>query len=415
MNTKNQELAKEHNAQAVYDLAKLHSVDFEIIQKAILRGTTYQDFKSEVLSIVSKRRATERARFSEFSLTDYIFSKADNKPLSSENKSILSEYGRGDDVVPLSAFRTLSKTPDSSGGFTIDDELQSELILPLSPSTPVQQMASQVESKTPFTIPVKTNASTADWEPESWGTPTESSITFAEKKIAPFYLRTLSSFSKPLLQQSSIDIENFVRRDLREAISLSIEKAIFSSDGSSGKAPIGLTNNSDIKIINHPDGIINYDHLLEAEEMLLNSNAAIKGENQNLENIEGGEYNQISLAWVAGNRAKRILRQTPHWAGNSTPLWEIGDYDNQYLRIKRDGTPTRPRVIDYKAVNSVYAPTQSLFFGNWGDLVISKFSNVALTIDPYTLSTRGIIRVSAHVSVNFYWRHTSSIIHLRVV
>ena len=186
-------------------------------------------------------------------------------------------------------------------------------------------MASKVQSNTPFIVPEKTNASQASWHPETGGMPTESQITFSEKKIEPFYLRTLSSFSKPLLQQSSIDIENFVRRDLRQAINLSIEKAIFDSDGDSGKAPIGLTNTSDITIIDHASGVISYDTLLQAEEILFSSNAVIKGETQNLMNIEGDEYNRITLAWVAGNRAKRILRKTPHWAGNSTPLWETGD------------------------------------------------------------------------------------------
>ncbi len=410
----NSELAREAKCKAIYDLGKAHGIDHFIIFKAIEKGTSYTDFQQRVLSVLDQRKQSERASFKEFSLTDFILSKANQKPLSKCNQSILEEYGRGDEIVPLSAFKTLSKTVASDGGYTVDDELQSDLILPLDPETPIQQMASKIQAKSPFIVPEKTNASEAEWAPEV-GAPTEASITFAEKKIAPFYLRTLSSFSKPLLQQSSIDIENFVRRDLRQAISLSIEKAIFDSDGSSGKAPIGLTQNSDIKIINHADGVISYDTLLEVESALLDSNAAMKGENQNLINIEGDEYNRITLAWVAGNRAKRILRGTPHWVGNSAPLWETGDYDNQYLRIKRDGTPNRPRVLDYKAVNSFYAPTQSVFFANWGDLVISKFSNVDLLVDPYTLSTRGIIRVSAHISVNWYWRHTSSCVHLRAV
>ena len=417
MNTQNQDfaLAKEVQAQAIYDLGKEHEINTDIIIKSIKDGVGYTDFKKTVLATIAKRKQAERASFKDFSLSDFILSKANQKPLSKKNQSILEAYGRGDDVVPLSAFRTLSKTPDYAGGYTIDDELQSELILPLDPETPVQQMASKVASKTPFTIPVKTNSSSADWQPESGGMPTESSITFAEKKISPFYLRTLSSFSKPLLQQSSLDIENFVRRDLRTGLSLSIEKAIFDSDGSSGKAPFGLTNSSHVRIITHPDGVISYSHLLEAEEALMESNAVIKGENQSLMNIEGDDYNRITLAWVVGNRARRILRKTPHWAGNSTPLWETGDYDNQYLRIKRDGTPNRPQILGYKAVHSSYSPTESIFLANWGDLVISKFSNVDLIVDPYTLSTRGIIRVSCHISVNWYWRHTSSCVHLKAV
>ena len=196
-----------------------------------------------------------------------------------------------------------------------------------------------------------------------------------------------------------------------------MESALINSDGDSGRSPVGLANNPNIQIINHPQNVISYDHILELEEKLLDGNVAVNGDelNADLMQIENDQYNKITLAFLVGNGARRIMKKTPHFLGSEIPIWESGDYENPYLKIKQSGTKRRPQVLGRKAIASNYAPSQSCFFGDFSQLVIAKFQDLEILVDPFTLSTRNLIRVSVHANLSWYLRHDQAIVHLRVV
>ncbi len=412
MNTNN-ELSRDATCKAIYDLGQEHGINRLEIIKSIERGESYTDFQKTVLATISKRIQSERASFSQFSLVEFILSKASQKPQSKSNEVVLAEYGKPEGVIPTSALRTLTTAVDADGGITVDSELQ-ELITPLDSGTPLQKLCSHVESQSNFTVPVKTTVSEASWESET-GIPNQAQITFSEKKISGFYMRALTHFSKTLLNQSSIDVENLIRADLRQAINLTVESALINSDGDSGRAPVGLVHNPNIQTITHPQNVINYDHILELEEKLLDGNVAVNGSelNADLMQIENDEYSKITLAFLVGNGARRIMKKTPQFAGSEIPLFESGNFSNDYLEIKRDGTKRRPQVLGRKAISSNYAPSQSVFFGDFSELVIAKFQDLEILVDPFTLSTRNLIRVSVHANLSWYLRHDQAIVHLR--
>ena len=199
MNTKNpnRELAREAECKAMCDLGKDHGIDHHIIIRAIEENWSYIDFQKKVLSTIAARTKSERASFKEFSLTDWILSKANNKPHTKANASILSEYGRGEEVVPLSAFRTLSKTPDSAGGFTIDGrtaiyKLIDNSLSPCGNTSSSKRLCSHVESQVdllPYQSKLTVIRSFRLGILRSWGIPNRKlQITFSEKKISGFYL-----------------------------------------------------------------------------------------------------------------------------------------------------------------------------------------------------------------------------------
>ena len=165
MNTNN-ELSRDATCKAIYDLGQEHGIDRLEIIKSIERGESYTDFQKTVLATISKRIQSERAAFKTFSLTDFILSKANQKPQSKSNEVVLAEYGKPEGVIPTSALRTLTTAVDVDGGFTVEDELQ-ELITPLDAGTPLQKLCSHVESQSNFTVPVKTTVSEASWESET--------------------------------------------------------------------------------------------------------------------------------------------------------------------------------------------------------------------------------------------------------
>ena len=77
-------------------------------------------------------------------------------------------------------------------------------------------------------IPKQTGAATAYWVAES-GAPTESQQTVGQVTMTPKTVGAYTDFSRRLILQSSLDVENMVRNDLAQVIALAIDKAALST------------------------------------------------------------------------------------------------------------------------------------------------------------------------------------------
>jgi hypothetical protein len=69
---------------------------------------------------------------------------------------------------------------------------------------------------------------------------------------------------------------------------------------------------------------------------------------------------------------------------------------------------TDDEVNGYRAVVSNQIASNDLWFGNFADLLIGYFSGLDLTVDPYTHSTSGTVRVVAMQDVDMAVRHPES-------
>jgi hypothetical protein len=62
----------------------------------------------------------------------------------------------------------------------------------------------------------------------------------------------------------------------------------------------------------------------------------------------------------------------------------------------------------YRSILSNQATAGNLYFGNFSDVLIGLFGGLDLTIDPYTHSKSGTIRVVALQSMDVAIRHAQS-------
>ena len=93
-------------------------------------------------------------------------------------------------------------------------------------------------------IPRQSGAATAYWVAES-GSPTESQQTVDQVSLVPRTVAAYTDFSRRLMIQSSIDVENMVRNDLASVIALKIVYAGLYGTGASNE-PLGLKNTTGI-------------------------------------------------------------------------------------------------------------------------------------------------------------------------
>ena len=66
------------------------------------------------------------------------------------------------------------------------------------------------------------------------------------------------------------------------------------------------------------------------------------------------------------------------------------------------------RLNGYNTIVSNQATAGNVYFGNWADVLIGMWGGLDITVDPYTASTTGTVRIVALQSVDVAVRHAES-------
>jgi len=220
-------------------------------------------------------------------------------------------------------------------------------------------------------IPRQSGAATAYWVQES-GSPTESQQTVDQVSLVPRTVAAYTDFSRRLMIQSSIDVENMVRSDLASVIALKIDAAGLYGTGSNSE-PLGLKNTTGIGTEDFAAAAPTFAEVVALESDVATANALL------------GTPVYLMNAAMRGN-----LKTTKKDAGSGIFIMENGE------------------VNGYRGVLSNQVASGDLWFGNFADLIIGYFSGLDLMVDPYTHSTSGTVRVVAMQDCDIAIRHPES-------
>ena len=220
-------------------------------------------------------------------------------------------------------------------------------------------------------IPRQSGAATAYWVAES-GSPTESQQTVDQVSLVPRTVAAYTDFSRRLMIQSSIDVENMVRSDLASVIALKIDAAGLYGTGSNSE-PLGLKNTTGIGTVDFAAAAPTFAEVVDLESDVATANALL------------GSPVYLMNAAMRGN-----LKTTKKDAGSGIFIMENGE------------------VNGYRGVLSNQVASGDLWFGNFADLIIGYFSGLDLMVDPYTHSTSGTVRVVAMQDCDIAIRHAES-------
>jgi HK97 family phage major capsid protein len=218
-------------------------------------------------------------------------------------------------------------------------------------------------------IPRQTAAATAYWVAES-GSPTESQQTVDQVNLSPKTVGAFTDYSRRLMLQASIDVEQMIRQDLATVLALEIDRVGLYGLGNTSQ-PLGIKLTTGINTEDFGAATPTYTEVVSMESKIAADNADI------------GAMAYLMNATMRGN-----------------------------LKTKDKGTDTGAYVFEpggtvngYSAVVSNQVESGDIFFAVWSQLIMAMWSGLDLTVDPYTHSTSGTVRVVALQDVDFAVRH----------
>lgn len=214
-------------------------------------------------------------------------------------------------------------------------------------------------------IPKQTGAATAYWVGEG-NAPTESEQTIGQVTMSPKTVGAFVDYSRRLLLQSSVDVEQMVRNDLARVIALEIDRAGLYGTGNSNQ-PRGLINTTGI----NTKALTNYGTFAELIDM---ETEVAK------DNADAG-----SLFYLMNAAARGALKSTPKSASAVAAGFVYEDDE----------------VNGYPVVVSNQLALDDIVFGAFDQMIMGLWSGLDLTLDPYAGATSGTVRIIALQDVDF--------------
>jgi HK97 family phage major capsid protein len=209
-------------------------------------------------------------------------------------------------------------------------------------------------------------------------------------------LGAFTDISKQLLVQSSIDVENFVRNRLSEAINRALDYALINGDNST-QPFYGILNTAGIGsvAIGTDGGPLTYKHIIDLETALATDNADFG-----------------TLAYLTTPGVRGFLKNTEKASGTAQFVWSDGAPPVGQQGIRTD------LLNGYRAYVSTQVPNNltkgggtnlhSVIFGNFAEMLIGQWAGLDVVVDPYSSSKNALVTIV----VNSWWdaavRHAAS-------
>lgn len=234
-------------------------------------------------------------------------------------------------------------------------------------------------------IPKLTGSASAYWVAENTA-PTESQQTIGQVTMSPKTVGAYTDISRRLLLQSSLDVEGMVQNDIAQILGLAIQQAAISGSGASNQ-PSGILTQVTPSVIGGTNGLApTWGNIVQLESDVAVANADVG-----------------TLAYLTNAKVRGKLKTTSKVSGQNGFVWESGDTPlNGYRAGVTNAVPSNLT----KGTSSGVA--SAIIFGNWADLVIGMWGALDLTVDPYSGSTAGTVRIVALQDVDIALRNVVS-------
>ena len=255
-------------------------------------------------------------------------------------------------LIPASLFNETraAQTTTTAAGIVPDDFRADQFVGLLRNSMVVRSLGARVlpNLRGDVVIPRQATSSTAQWLAEGDAL-TDSGMTFNNITLKPKHVGAITELSRQLLQQANPSIEQLVRDDFINVVSLAIDKAMIHGDGL--KEPEGLlTAAAGTGTLGAPTW---------AKVLAVLQALALKNITPN--------------AWLTHPEVATVLRKTLRESGLPGYLLENGQLAGVPVAVtnqlaKKPGTPATGRVI--------VGDFSEMFVGTWGsvDVVANMYA-----------------------------------------
>lgn len=271
-----------------------------------------------------------------------------------------------------------------TGGFLIATDLMSQSFVELLRNrTTIMQLATPMGGLVGnIDIPTQAGGATGYWMGED-DEATLSNLEFDQFSMTPKTVAGMTEITRRMLMQSSLDVEALARRDLATALAQAIDVAGYYGTGTANQ-PLGLTRVSGINTVD-----FNLTDMGVGTDKLPTYKAAVLMETE----IAADNADVNSMAYVVNARMRGHLKTTAKFSSGTDQgvIWEGGGTVNGYR------TEVTNQVIN-----------GDMIFGNFADFIIGMWGGLDVTVDPFTHSARGRIRIVMMQDVDMAVRRAQS-------
>lgn len=235
-------------------------------------------------------------------------------------------------------------------------------------------------------FPRQASGATAYWVTEG-NAPTTSAAALDNVPLTNKTVGAYTDVTRTTLNQSSIDVENMVKNDLLLTVGLAVDKAIFQGSGSSGQ-PYGILNTGSIptSAIGTNGGAETRAHILGQIKTLGEGNAQ-------------GEWKYVT---TYANLAK--MKGIDRGTDTGKYLWAD---DNTVEGYKAFASNQMPNNLTKGSSSGVCSAS---IFGNFSEVLVGLWGGVDVSVDPFSLSSSGGIRLVVLQDVDVALRHLASFV-----
>lgn len=241
-------------------------------------------------------------------------------------------------------------------------------------------------------IPRQTGASTTYWLTENTA-PTDSNAMFDKVPLKPKTIGALSSVSRNLLLQSSMNVEAFVRNELAVSLALGIDLAALCGTGTDNQ-PTGIANMSGICTVEGGTngGSLTFDKLIDMETQVATANADV-----------------TNMYYLCNAATIGFLKKIKNTSGDY--IWK------PITEAVRNGFPGEVNGYAVGRSNQVRSGLEKgtskncheIYFGNWADLLIGEWGFLEIDVNRYGDAWKsGGVEIRALQTIDIAVRHPKS-------
>ena len=289
---------------------------------------------------------------------------------------------------PVMMTRDLSVGTFGAGGAMVQTTVTPSLIPILRNKTACVRLGATVLTglTSNLSFPRQTSAATVNALAET-ATNTKSNQTFDQVMLSPKRTGAVVEYSRQLVLQASVDVENWLREDLLAQIGIKLDYFLLNGQGAQSE-PLGITQTPGVGSVVF-GGTATWPEVLQFENALASANAD--------QDMKPGWITTPSVRKAWKSIAVALTGAT---TVSAKPLWEKGGFN--------DGT-SDGIVNDYRATATNQVLNNGVIFGNWKEVILGLFgTGIDILVNPYSRDTDGMIRITANCYSDVAVRHAAS-------
>lgn len=280
----------------------------------------------------------------------------------------------GQITIPLAEKRGLfTAATEAATGVVIDEE-KKEMLLPLEANLVLSQAGTRMMTGLQGNIYwPKFSDVDVYWEGENTAAKDAGGAFSKGDVYKPVRLSATASFSKQLLIQNTIDVEQFIRNRIAQKMAQKLEQTAFSKEKLSEYAPDGLFIDAELTAT----GALSWANIVGMETKLATDNALM------------GNLAYIMRPELRGAAKTKV--KDASGAGGFVVEGNGGGLLNGYKALASTNVPTGL---------GEGADAHGIIFGNWADYFIGQWGSLDIVVDPFTQAKESIVNVTVTMWAN---------------